>query len=292
MGSGSFTKDSFMEYSRGVGKLYSMDTGRVSNQVFKEVKLNQRLSPRNIMRECVDDEEHPNTVPIILGLDVTGSMGGACQETAEALGVIMQDLFKEYENSDVNLEFCMMGIGDLECDAAPIQMGQFESDVRIAQDLDAIYMEHGGGSNPYESYTAAWYMASRHTDLDAIKKGRKGIVITMGDEPLNPILFADDVNKVTGDSLQKDVKTKDLYKEASSNFDIYHIDIDHARRGRDYSESWISVIGDNYKVSTINGLKDTIENCIKTSISGFKNTGRIVESNSGSSSNGMPEISW
>lgn len=34
-------------------------------------------------------------------------------------------------------------------------MSQFESDVRIAEVLDKIYMEHGGRGNAYESYTAA-----------------------------------------------------------------------------------------------------------------------------------------
>ncbi|WQJ53577.1 MAG: hypothetical protein [Wendovervirus sonii] len=53
----------------------------------------------NVIRECVNTPEHPNTVPVIPGLDVTGSMGGACKETSEALAKIFETLF---EDDDIN----------------------------------------------------------------------------------------------------------------------------------------------------------------------------------------------
>lgn len=82
----------------------------------------------------------------------------------------------------------IMGIGDLAYDGCPIQVSQFESDIRIAEQLDKIYFEFGGGGNSFESYTAAWYFGSRHTKLDCLNRGKKGIIITMGDEQLNPYL--------------------------------------------------------------------------------------------------------
>ena len=36
--------------------------------------------------------------------------------------------------------------------------------------------------------------------------------------------------EVTGDNLQSDVETKDLYEEASEKFNIYHLDVNHGRR--------------------------------------------------------------
>jgi hypothetical protein len=132
------------------------------------------------MRECCDSDEHPDTLPVILALDVTGSMGGALLKTAASLNVIMQKILDEYED----VEFMVMGIGDLSYDRAPIQISQFESDIRIAEHLDRLWFERGGGGNSFESYTAAWYMGLYHTSLDCWKKGRKGILITLGDEPL------------------------------------------------------------------------------------------------------------
>ena len=145
MGGGSFTTSSYSAYTKSVGHTYNFSTGRVEGHKYKSTSLDESLDPTKFtLRECVNSEEHPNTVPVILALDVTGSMGDACSETAAALGKIITTLYEKYKD----IEFCVMGIGDIECDLAPIQMSQFESDVRIAKALDKIYMEHGGGGNP------------------------------------------------------------------------------------------------------------------------------------------------
>lgn len=294
MGSGSFTLRGFADYSAKAGKLYSADTKRVTGQVYKETSLHNSLNPRNILRECVNSKEHPNTLPVILGLDVTGSMGSACKETAEALGVIVSDLFEKYNKQGIDIEFCMMGIGDLDYDDAPIQMGQFESDVRIAKDLDHIFMEHGGGSNPFESYTAAWYMGLNHTKLDCFdQNGRKGIIITMGDEPLNPYLPKEELERVTGDTLQEDIDTDKLYTEAKKKFDIYHISVDHRTVNDREKTSWSQFLGENYHISTVNGLADTIKKCIDKSIANTVDADAIVSIDTGSAEESeTPVITW
>ena len=268
MGSSTFDRDEFKMYSRSMGKTYNSTTNRVEGQVYRSRMLNEQLNPKNVIRECCNSDEHPNTIPVILALDVTGSMGGACQETAEALGVIMEQLYKKFKD----IEIMVMGIGDLAYDKAPIQISQFESDVRIAEWLDKIYMEHGGGGNSYESYTAAWYMGLRHTKLDAYdKQGRKGIIITMGDEPLNPYLPKSELSNVTGDSLQGDIETKDLFKDASEKFDIYHIAVDSPQDSYSYyekriKESFGNLLGQRFMISTIGKLGDTICDCIANSV--------------------------
>ena len=200
-----------------------MRTADVS-QLYRVRSLDSVLSPYNIMRECVDSEEHPKTIPVILALDVTGSMGGAAEAVAKQLGDIMEDLYQKI----TDVEFCIMAIGDLSYDGAPIQMGQFESDVRIADQLGKVYFEGGGGGNKFESYTAAWYMGARHTKLDCWNRGKKGIIITMGDEPLNPYLPAKELSKVLGYTVQGDIDTKELYEEVTEKYDVYHIIISDA----------------------------------------------------------------
>lgn len=230
MGCGSWTRDSYVSYSTTMGRSVSTSgaiSGSYSNQdMFKARTIDSALDPKNVIRECCDTEEHPSTIPVILALDVTGSMGESAVEVAKKLNIIMTKLYEKI----TDVEFMIMGIGDLSCDYHPIQASQFESDVRIAEQLDKIYFEFGGGGNNYESYTAAWYFGSRHTKLDCINRGRKGIIITMGDEQLNPYLPYKSLSAVTGDNLQNHVETKDLYEEASQKFNIYHLDVDHHRR--------------------------------------------------------------
>lgn len=234
MGCGSWTSDSFKNYSKSVGRSVSksgvIDSDYSNQEMFKATRLDSALDPKNVIRECCDSEEHPNTLPVILALDVTGSMGEAAVEVAKKLNVIMTKLYKDVKD----VEFMIMGIGDLAYDDCPIQVSQFESDIRIAEQLDKIYFEFGGGGNGFESYTAAWYFGSRHTKLDCLKRGRKGIIITMGDEQLNPYLplrgRRSGLIKATGDNLQADVETNDLYDEASKKFNIYHLDVNHYHR--------------------------------------------------------------
>lgn len=292
MGSGTFTTASYASYSTSMGKSYDTTTRRVSGQVFHKTKLDESLNPRKFsLRECANSDEHPNTIPVILALDVTGSMGSACKETAEALGVIIADLYKKYKD----IEFCVMGIGDLAYDDAPIQMSQFESDVRIAEALDKIYMEHGGGGNLYESYTAAWYMGLHRTKLDCFdKQGRKGIIITMGDEPLNPYLPVHELNESAKANEQGDIETEALYEAVTKKFDVYHIAVDdvhdcYSRYKNQIKESFGKVLGQRLKVSTINNLSNTIVECITDSI---ESSGAPAEMPAKSVINENGEITW
>ena len=278
MGGGTYSSASFASYSRSAGKTYNIATDRISGQKFNITHLKETLNPKGKIRECCNSEEHPNTIPVILALDVTGSMGKACIETAEALSQIMKTLYNKFKD----VEVCIMGVGDFECDDAPLQVSQFESDVRIAQQLDQIWMENGGGGNLYESYTAPWAFGLYRTKLDCFdKQGRKGIIITMGDEPLNPDLpakaFKDYIGTIDGTNQLGSLKTPDLYKDASEKFDIFHIAIDDEDSSyKHHRENAVAtfkpLLGDRFKESSINGLSKTICDCIEESInsSGFQ----------------------
>lgn len=204
--------------NRGVD-VNNLSASKVS-EFYRASQISKDLNPYGVKtRDCRDSEEHPNTIPVILALDVTGSMGSACAAVARQLDKIMTSLYEKV----TDVEFMVMGIGDLSYDEAPIQISQFESDIRILDQLSHIYFEGGGGGNGFESYTAAWYMGARHTDLDCWKRGKKGIIITMGDEPLNPYLPKDSLHRCTGDNIQGDIDTSELYTEVSEKYDIYHI---------------------------------------------------------------------
>lgn len=270
MGCGSWTSASYADYSSRTKIGATLDSSGVlrtslSNQeMFKARDIDPALDPKNVIRECCDNDEHPNTVPVVLALDLTGSMGNAAVEVAKKLNVVMTELYDKI--SDV--EFMIMGIGDFSYDDAPLQVSQFESDIRIAEQLDKLYFEFGGGGNNYESYTGAWYFGSRHTNLDCWKRGKRGIIITMGDELLNPYLPYRELSDATGDNLQADVETNDLYKEASKKFDIYHLNVDH--KSGFYTdiieESWKKCLGeDKVKTVNINGIAEEIISIILNS---------------------------
>ena len=270
MGSGTWTTAAYTTYATSCG--YTVDAisgergvkgckGPVgASQMYKSRSLPEILNPKNVLRECLDSEEHPATIPVILALDVTGSMGDTAVQVAKNINTVMTEMYSRLKD----VEFMIMGIGDLAYDDSPIQISQFESDVRIVEQMDQVYFEFGGGGNSYESYTAAWYMGARHCSLDAWKRGRKGIIITLGDEELNPHLPVGGLRRVTGDDLQADVETKDLWEEASEKFDIYHINVEHrSYMSPSLERTWKEYLDDNhfYTVGT-NQVVDTIINII------------------------------
>lgn len=290
MGGGSWTRDSFRSYS-STKKMSVASDGSISGDyhaqdMFKQRMIAAELNPLNVMRECCDSKEHPNTIPVILGIDVTGSMGGAAVEVAKKLNVVMTNLYEKV----TDVEFMIMGIGDLAYDHAPIQASQFESDIRIAEQLDKIYFEGGGGGNSYESYTSAWYFGLRHTKLDCWSRGKKGIIITMGDEPLNPYLPRTPLSSATGDNLQGDVETKELYEEAIRKFDIYHLAVNDSQTSYRYHESGIQEsFGKFLDESHLRVVSmDNIANAIVDIVT---NSGAAME-NSGASENTGGMISW
>lgn len=268
MGSGSWTTSSYTSYcttTRGIKASDINLDGTITTSlnvqdVYKSRTLDPMLSPMNVMRECRDSAEHPNTIPVILALDVTGSMGAAATEVAKKLNVVMTKLYDQV----TDVEFCVMGIGDLAYDNTPIQISQFESDIRIAEQMDKVYFEFGGGGNSYESYTSAWYMGARHTDLDCWKRGKRGIIITMGDERMNPYLPYKPLNDATGDGVQADIDTTELYKEVCEKFDVYHLDVRHGWRHDDgIAPSWLEVLDkQHFKEVTLDSIADTLVDII------------------------------
>ena len=283
MGGGAWTTSAYSNYMKSTKKIDDVSNlnSRSVNQFYTAHSIDPALNPKGVkFRECCDSDEHPNTIPVILGLDVTGSMGSACAAVARQLDKIITGLYEDV----TDVEFMVMGIGDFAYDDAPLQVSQFESDVRICDQLGKIWFERGGGGNGFESYTAAWYFALNHTKLDCWKRGKKGIIITMGDEPLNPYLPGREFDRIFGYGGQ-DVNTKDLYEQVIEKFDIYHIIItDRESSGWRYlerdKESWGKILdGQHLFVKESTQLPEVIHDIVvnHTEDNKIENTVTVTE---------------
>lgn len=272
MGGGAWTSSSATAYvttayaSRGTTSLD--DFAKLStDQIYSARHIDPLLDPKGVIRECRDSAEHPNTIPIILALDVTGSMGLATKHCATKLNDIMETLYSNVKD----VEFMMMGIGDLAYDSAPIQVTQFESDVRILDQTTKIWFEQGGGGNSYESYTAAWYFGLNRTELDCWKRGKKGIIITLGDEPLNPYLPGKKLGYVLNGQGQEDIDTKELYQKVIEKFDVYHIAVTDKESCFDryedrIKESWGRLLGQRCLYAKSENLPEVISQIVNDSM--------------------------
>lgn len=250
MGGGSWDSGLYGDYSKSKG--YTNTDGSVNkslgvHDVFKSHSLNQALDPMGLkVRESCDSTEHPESNPIMIGLDVTGSMGVVAQMIAQqGLPVLME---KIYEVQPVpHPQVLFMGIDDIEC-TGHIQVSQFESDIRIAKQLEQLWIEGKGGGNSYESYSMAWLIGAHHTKIDSFeKRKKKGYLFTIGDELPTPNLHREDVNRVLGYSPQYSLTGKALLEAARKQWRVFHITCMEGSWARSHKsevrQGWNNVLG-------------------------------------------------
>ena len=224
-------------YSKGRDELFTQQ---------KEMKAHKDMMPTDVsLRVCGDSEAHPNTVPVQLYLDVTGSMGH-----------IPHDLIKDglpkmigrlIQNGVPDVSMMFGAIGDHECDQYPLQVGQFESgDEELDMWLTRTYLEGCGGGNMGESYPLAWYFAGNHVQHDCFDlRKKKGFVITIGDEPFLPTYPQSAIKEIMGSTcaVQSTMTAEELFEEASKKNHVFHIHINHGSRR--CSDAWKQLLGKN-----------------------------------------------
>ncbi len=185
-------------------------------------QVHPSLDPFGVrVRESRDSGEHPRSTAIAVLFDVTGSMRAVPRALQAKLPQLLGLLRKGYA-ADPQIMFG--AIGDATCDRAPLQVGQFESDNRLDDDLGRILLEGGGGGQKTESYELALYFMARHTAADCFqKRGRRGYLFLIGDEMAYPRVKPAEVREVLGDGLQADVPVAALIAEVTAKWDTYYI---------------------------------------------------------------------
>jgi len=251
MGYGSYSVTNRSVRSSALG----YETKNITD-IFVNRQLDNGMNPKNVeIRESRDSEEHPNSVPIILGLDVTGSMGRIPHALVkDGLPKIMGRII---ENGVNDPQVLFLGIGDDKYDSAPLQIGQFESnDELLDKWLTSLYLEGGGGGNGGESYSLAWYFAALKTATDSFeKRNEKGFIFTIGDEPVHRELTVASINKFIGGE-ERTYYASELLAMAQEKYHVFHIHIAHGVRS--FNEvvinGWKELMGDNLIIT--NNSKD------------------------------------
>lgn len=226
-------------------------------------RIHESMDPKKAkLREARDSDVHPNSVPIIVALDVTASMVGIPQRLViDGLPTLMGNII-QHGTPDPALLF--LAVGDHEVDRAPLQVAQFESgDAELDMWLTRTWIEQGGGGNAGESYLLAWYFAAFHTVTDAWEKRKqKGFLFTIGDEPCLTRLPKQAITEIMGEPAQDGYDHTALLKLAQERYEVYHINCLEGQRGKRSEEGWKELLGQNcisvQKESEIANLISTI----------------------------------
>lgn len=277
MGSGVYSSSVYTaEYSsrgfasKSLGEIFTNTASTAFNSV-GNLKVESRkytqdkIKPEMLkvgVRECCDTEEHPNSTPIIIALDVTGSMGRIPYVMIKEHLPKLMGAIQQVGIPDPQLLF--MAIGDHECDRYPIQIGQFESDTKKILDmLESFYIESGGGGNDGESYLLAHIMAGYHTETDSwFKRGKKGFLFTIGDEPnLRRINEQDLVKHLNYEKGVSPISAVEALAKAQEQYHVFHI---HVTDGSHLlSNSWKELLGNNLLRCDSSEVGVTIAQAIK-----------------------------
>ena len=175
---------------------------------------------------------------------------------------------------------CFVAVGDSVCDDYPLQVGQFEAnDAALDTWLTRTYIEGGGGGNNGESYSLVWSFAATKVVADAFKKGRKGILITMGDEPCLEETSKSEFNEVYGagnHEYQGEQSAKSLLKAAQNNWEVFHINIIHGMRNGSYN--WKELLGQRViEINNFTLVPQTVVSIVSQAIGGVKKPPQITD---------------
>lgn len=241
MGSSRWSADDWSSYA-------STTRTKTTDKIFASSGMKDSLNPYSVtIRESRDSDMNPQSNAIIVGLDVTGSMGMIADALArEGLGTLVEEILARKPVSDPH--FMMMGVGDAYYDTSPLQVTQFEADITIAKQLEELYLEHGGGGNSFESYNLPWYFAALHTSIDCFeKRGKKGYLFTVGDEEAPQDLLASQIKKITGDTPQSDYTSEQLLNMVSRMYHVFHVVVEEGSHARSHlpqvMNSWTKLLG-------------------------------------------------
>lgn len=223
MGGGSwdthrYTDDKTTRVTKGVDDFHYSKTATKTHANLDPKRINDKVIG---MLESRDSEEHPISVPVLVGFDVTGSNIERARDAQKRLPNLMELLGKYLShpqvavaaNDDYN------SIGD-QC----LQISDFESDNRVDEHIRSIRLTGEGGGNDGESYDLMLYAAARKIVTDSMeKRSKKGYFFMYADEPIFDKVAKSEVKAVFGDVIERNIPIAEIIEEARRSWQVFVI---------------------------------------------------------------------
>lgn len=218
MGGGRWNSSDWTAYAN------SNVRGRSREELFASRGMKSIYDPARItVRESRDSLDNPQSTAIIVASDVTGSMGLIAHNLmAEGLNTLATEIYARKPVSDPHV--MTMAVGDAFTDEAPLQVTQFEADIRVAEQTKDLWLEGGGGGNGGESYSAAHLFAATKTSIDCFeKRGAKGYLFTVGDEPIHDGMTREQIGRTLGLRTERDMSAAEILAMAQRSYEVFHV---------------------------------------------------------------------
>ena len=243
MGFGSYSSASYARTTGAKiasGTTFSYDSTARSTGTYaahETLDPTKKNADGKLIRESRDSVEHPNSVPIVVGFDATGSMGSVPRVVQQKLSGLFGLLTRKGYVEDPQVS--ISAYGDVDTDRVPLQISQFESSNAVDDNLDNLFLEGNGGGNMKESASVLWYYLNNHVETDAWqKRGKKGYLFVIADE-VSGGLTPEQVKRFIGsDEPVGDLSVTGIANELKKKWDVYILLIDNSSAKMQGSENF------------------------------------------------------
>ena len=184
--------------------------------------------------KIIDPQKHirsESTNPLIVAVDVTGSMADWPFEIFDRLPLLFNTLSQYRED----LEICFAAIGDAGCDQWPLQVTTFASGYDLEQLLGSLYGEGGGGDAP-ESYGLFAHWVNTHVQTP--NAGEQPFLILFGDAPMHPTTPPNQISHYLGDQTHGGVDSIRAWQQLCQNWNTWFLRRPTGRPGDAVDKQW------------------------------------------------------
>jgi hypothetical protein len=157
-----------------------------------------------------------STNPLIVAIDVTGSMASWPFEIFDRLPLLYNTLSQYRED----LEICFAAIGDAACDQWPLQVTPFASSFDLEQLLASLYGEGGGGDAP-ESYGLFAQWVNTHVEIPDLDE--KPFLIVFGDVYMHLRTPKGQIAHYLGDQVSDDVDAIKAWNQVCKTWNTWFL---------------------------------------------------------------------
>lgn len=221
----------------------------MSQAPVQDRKVHEKLDPKRRnsngerVRESLDTDMHPNTVPIVVGFDETGSMGSVPRTLQQKLAGLKGATLRA---GLVDAQLLFGAYGDAKIDeAAPVQVGHFESGTEMEDWLNDIYLEGYGGGNGGETSGLFIHFLAEASRLDSLKRGKKGYLILTGDEVPHRLITRQEIKKYLDEDIEQDLTIEEVVAAAKEKYQIFFFLINNSTAHQQNSQAvWSKLLGD------------------------------------------------
>lgn len=220
MGGGSYSDHTY-HTARATRKASNIDDFDYSKH---NSTIHASLDPRRIATkpfhalESRDNAEHPESTPVVVTFDVTGSNIDNARVVQQQLPKLMALVGKYLRDPQI----CIAANDDIQSVGAnAVQISEFESDNRIDESIRNLLLTGQGGANDHESYELLLWGLAHNVIFDSLlKRGRKGYLFVYADEPMPETVHRADIHTIYGTRLEADLPLADVIQELHR---IYHV---------------------------------------------------------------------